>query len=109
MLPELRLQLRQLCVYFFLRFAALDDLFAVAAEEVIDCFDTDADGSRGLVFVEILEAEVRRAGILDDPFYNAIDGRVVTALEARDFKGDEIGVTCRELGRPNFVIGAARV
>lgn len=35
--------------------AALEDVFTVAPEEVVDCLDTNADRAGGLVFVEILE------------------------------------------------------
>ena len=36
----------------------LDDVLAIAAQEVVDGFDPDADGAGRLVLVEILEGEV---------------------------------------------------
>src|SRR5580704_13154351 len=68
--------------------ALLDDLFAVAAQEVIDGFHADTNRAGGFVFVQILEAEIRRARLLDDAFDNSVDRRVVAALKTRDFKRD---------------------
>ncbi|HEY6442887.1 MAG TPA: hypothetical protein VIY66_06055 [Candidatus Acidoferrales bacterium] len=49
--------MRELCVDILLELAALDDVLAIALEEVIDRFDADANRSRQLVFVEILEGK----------------------------------------------------
>ena len=38
------------------RFALLDDVVAVAAQEVVDGLDANPDGAGGLILVEILEA-----------------------------------------------------
>lgn len=54
---ELGFVLRELCVDILLELAALDDVLAIALEEVIDRFDADANRSRQLVFVEILEGK----------------------------------------------------
>ena len=66
------------------------DVVAVATQEIVDCLQADADRARGLVFIQVLEGEVRRAGPLDDPLDHAINRRIVTALEARYLKCDEI-------------------
>src|SRR6185437_12830414 len=59
-----------------------DDVLAVALQEVADGLDADADRTGGLVLVDVLEAEVGRAGVFDDGLDDRIDGRIVTALEA---------------------------
>src|SRR5580704_5139327 len=94
---------------FLVCLALANDLFAVAAQEVIDGLDANSDGAGGLVLVEILEAEVRSAGLLDDALDYAVDGRVVSALEAGDFERDEIRMARGELRGPDLVVGAARV
>src|SRR6202008_4903211 len=76
---------------------------------IIDGLHANPDGARRLVLIEILEAEVRRAGLLDDAFHHTVDGSVVSALETRDFESHEIGMPRSELGGPHFVVGAARV
>ncbi len=58
------------------------ELLLVAAEEIADGLDADLDRAGGLVFVNVLEAEVRRAALLDDLLDDAVDRGVVPALEA---------------------------
>src|SRR5579862_9198848 len=106
---ELLFQRGELGLDVFRRFALADDFFTVTAQEVVDGFDADPDGASGLVLVEILEAEVRGTGLLDDALDHAVDGRVVTAFEAGDFEGNQVGMACCELRRPDFVVGAAGI
>jgi len=87
----------------------LDDVVAVAAEEVVDGFDADANGPGRLVFIEVFEGEVGRAGPLDDAFDDAVDGRVVSAFEARHLERHEIGMARRKLGRPDLGVGAGGI
>jgi hypothetical protein len=63
---QFRLQSRQLRLNFFSCFALPDNLLAVAPQEVIDGLDANPDRSRGLVLIEILEAEVRSTRLLDN-------------------------------------------
>src|ERR1017187_5945392 len=63
-------------------------IFAVALQEVADGLHADADGAGGLVLVDVLEAEVRRSGVLDDLFHHRINRRVVAALEAGKLQRD---------------------
>jgi len=95
-----------LCGQFFIRCV---DVFAVAAQEVIDRFDADANKACGLVLIEILGREVRISGILDDPLDDSINRSVVTALETRNFKGDKVRMPRGELGCPYFVVGAGGI
>lgn len=46
------------------------------AQEIIDYFNADFDGSCWLVFVEVLDAELVRAGLLNDAFDHAMDRRI---------------------------------
>src|ERR1700689_4082375 len=89
---HLRFQRGQLGFDFFVGLALADDLFAVAPQEIIDGFDANSDGAGGLVLVQILEAEVRRARLLDDALNYAIDRGVVAALETRDFECHQVGM-----------------
>src|ERR1035441_8082611 len=45
-------------------------IFAVALQEVTDGLHADADGTGGLVLVDVLKAEVRRSGVLDYLFHH---------------------------------------
>src|SRR5580658_1257427 len=90
---ELFFQSCQLRFDLFARLALLDDLLAIAAQEVINGFHADPDRARGLVFVEILKAEIRCARLLDDSFDDTIDWRIVAALETGNFERNQVGVT----------------
>src|SRR5271170_1027163 len=71
---------------------ALDDVFTIAAQEVVDGFDPNTDGARWLVLIEVLEREIGCAGLFDDPLDDPIDRSVVSALKAGDFKRDQVGM-----------------
>jgi hypothetical protein len=88
---------------------ALDNVVAVTAQEIIDGLDADFHRSGGLVLVEILETEIRRVRFLDDAFDDAVDGRVVAALEVGNLHGDQVGMARGELSGPDLVVGAGRV
>src|SRR6202042_3666489 len=86
-----------------------DYFLAITLQEIIDRLDANPDRTRRFVFVEILEAEIRRTRLLDDSFDHAIDRRVVSAFEAGNFERHQIRMARRKLRCPNFVVGAARV
>src|SRR5918995_6717626 len=65
-----------------------DHVLAVALEEVADRLDADLDRARRLVLVDVLEAEVRRARLLDDLLDGRVDGRIVAALERAELQRD---------------------
>jgi magnesium chelatase family protein len=54
----------------------------VPLQEVMDRLDANPDRAGRLVFVDVLEREIRRPGALDDRFDSGVDRRVVPALEA---------------------------
>ncbi len=107
--PKLRFKLGELGINVLRCLTLADHLFAVATEEIIDGLHTNPDGTRRLVLIEILKAEVGRAGLLHNAFDDAVDGRVMSALETRDFESHEVGMPGCKLGGPDFVIGAAGV
>src|ERR1035437_5960625 len=84
-------------------------VFAVALQEVTDSLHADADGTGGLVLVDVLEAEVRRPGVLDDLFDHRINRRVVAALEAGKLQRDQVGVAGHVLGGPHLTAGVFAV
>src|SRR5271165_3141549 len=88
---------------------AFDDVFAVAAQEIVDGLDADPHRSGRLVLVQVLERKIRRVRFLDDALDHTINGRVVAALEVRDLHGHQVGMARGELGRPDLVIGAGGV
>ena len=90
-------------------FPLADDFLAITAQEIIDGLDANPDRAGRLVLVEILEAEIRRARLLDDAFDHAVDRRVVAALEAGNLQRHQIRMPRRELRRPHLVVGAAGV
>src|SRR5262252_7723538 len=104
--PQLPLVFGELLFDLVLSDAALDDVLSVPLEEVVDRLDANPDGARRLVLIQILEAEVRRAGPFDDAFDDAVDGRVVAALEARHFERHQVRMPRGELRGPDLVIGA---
>ena len=67
------------------------------------------DGAGGLVLVDILKREVRRARLGDGFFDGGIDGRIVAALEAGKLQSHQVGMARRKLRRPHFVIRAGGV
>src|SRR5207302_84441 len=77
----------------FFNAPTFDDVFAIAAEEVIDGLNSNAYGAGGLVFVEIFEREVWRPGPFDSALNHSIDRSVVTALEAGVFESDQVRMT----------------
>jgi hypothetical protein len=87
----------------------LDNVVTIAAQEVVDRLDADADRPGRLVLIQILEREVRSARLLDDAFDHAIDRRIVAALETRHLERNEIRMPRGELCRPHLMIGARRV
>src|ERR1019366_4109110 len=84
-------------------------VFAVALQEVTDGLHADADGTGGLVLVDVLEAEVGRPGVLDDFFDHRINRRVVAALEAGKLQRDQVGVARHVLGGPDLAAGVFAV
>jgi len=60
---ELRFELLQPGVDLDLLLLTLDDVFTIALEEVADGFHANFDRPGRLVFVDILEGEVRSAGL----------------------------------------------
>src|ERR1035437_6542781 len=84
-------------------------VFPVALQEVTDGLHADADGTGGLVLVDVLEAEVRRPGVLDDLFDHRINRRVVAALEAGKLQGNQVGVARHVLSGPDFAAGVFAV
>jgi hypothetical protein len=62
---QLRLEGCELSLNILLGLALADDLLAITAQEIVDGFDADPDGAGRLVLVQILETEVRCAGLLE--------------------------------------------
>src|SRR5262249_48678508 len=85
---------------------ALDDVFAVTAQEVVDGLNPDAYRSGRLILVQILETEVRCAGSLDNALDHAVNRRVVAAFEARHLERYQVRMARREFGGPHFVVRA---
>src|SRR5262245_13612957 len=81
LLAQLALQLGEALVDVTELLVPPHHVLAVAGEEVADGLDADLDRPRGLVLVDVLEAEVRRTGVLDDLLDDRVDRGVVTALE----------------------------
>src|SRR5438445_8456485 len=104
---KLRLKRCQLGLDLLPRLALADDFFAIPPQEIINRFHANTDPPRGLVLVEVLEAEIRRPELLDNAFDSAIERRIVTAFVAGNLEGYQIRVPSRKLRRPHFVIGAA--
>ena len=86
-----------------------DHVFAVALEEVADGLDADLDRAGRLVFVDILEAEVRRAGVLHNFLDHRVNRRVVAALEARELQRHQVGMPRDILGGPDLAAGVLAV
>src|SRR6266849_9975267 len=107
--PQLVFVSRKLGLDVLCRLALPDDLLAIPPQKVIDSLDPNPDRARGLVLVQVLEAEVRSARLLDDSFDHAIDGRIVPALETRNLQRHQVRMPCRELRRPHLVVGAAGI
>ena len=78
---QLRFVLRELRFNLLLGFAFANHFFAIPPQEIVDRFHANPDGAGGLVFVEVFEGEIGRAGLLDDAFNDSVNGRVVAALE----------------------------
>src|SRR5579883_137792 len=106
---QFRLQFGDPLLNLRLPLPPLDDHLAIAPQEVIDRFHTNADRSGGLVFVQILETEIGRAGALDNSLDYAIDRRVVAAFKIGNFKRHQIGMPRGELRGPHFVIRAGGI
>src|SRR5271165_1325082 len=102
--PQPALIVRQLTFEFTGGLGFLQQVFAIALQEVVNRLDTNLDGASWLVFVEVLEGKVRRTGVLDDTLDHAVNRRVVPALEIAYFERDEIGMAGGELRRPNLLI-----
>src|SRR5688572_17268126 len=86
-----------------------NDVFAIAAQEIVDRFHSYLNRARRFILVEVLETEIRCAASLNDAFDDAIDGGVMSAFEARHFECNQVGMAGRELCRPNLVIGGDAV
>ena len=84
-------------------------VFAVALQEVADGLDADLDRAGGLVLVDILEAEVRRAGVLHDLFDHRVDRRVVAALEAGKLQRHQVRMPRDILRGPDLAAGVFAV
>src|SRR5580692_2870128 len=79
--PQLRFKRCELRFDILLGLALANNFLAIAAQEIVDGFHSNANRSRWLVFVEILKTERRSSGLLDDAFDHSVDRRVVPALE----------------------------
>jgi hypothetical protein len=77
--------------------APFDDVLPIAAEEVIDGLDANANRAGRLVLVEVLERKIRCARLFNDAFDNSVNGSIVTALEAGYFERDKIRMTGSKL------------
>src|ERR1700741_3771686 len=104
---QLFFESRQLSFDILLRLAFPNHFFAVSAQEVVDGLDPDANRPGRLVLVKIFKTEIWGSGPVADAFDPPVDGRVVTALEARNFERHQVRMSRRELRSPDFVIGAA--
>src|SRR5580704_5529577 len=107
--PQLRFKRCELRLDILLGLTLANDLLAIAAQEIVDGFHSNANRSRWLVFVEILKTEIRSSGLLDDAFDHSVDRRVVPALETGNFERHQIGVARSKFRRPDFVIRTARI
>ena len=58
------------------------ELLAVAGEKIHDGLDADLERTRGLVLVDVLEAEVGRPGALENFLDHRVERRIVAALSA---------------------------
>src|SRR6266404_5495284 len=100
---QISLERCELGVDFLFGFPLADDFFTIAAQEIINGFDPDPDRAGRLVFIEILEAEIWSARLLDNTFDDSVDGCVVPAFEAGDFERHKIGMARGELCGPDLV------
>ena len=106
---QVRLKSRELGDYLLLGFPLANNFFTITAQEIIDGFNPDPDRAGRFVFIEIFKTEIRRAGLLDNAFDDAVDRCVVSAFEAGDFERNEIRMPGREFRGPDFVISAAGI
>src|SRR5439155_5204683 len=90
LLPEPRFELEELRFNRLRLVLVAHDIFAVALQEVPDRLHPDPDRPGGLVLVDVLEAEVWRAGVLHDLFHYGVDRSVVAALETRQLEGHQV-------------------
>src|SRR6516162_7221377 len=104
---QLRSERGELRLNVLLHLALADNLFPITTQEIVDRFHANPDGAGRFVLIEILKAEIRGAGLLDDAFNHAVNRRIVSTLEACNFESNEIGMPRRELGGPHLVVGAA--
>src|SRR5437879_13864459 len=74
---KLLLQGRKLSLDILSGLPLLDHFLPIPAQEVVDRFHTNPDRTGWLVFVEVLETEVRGARLFDDAFDHPVDGRIM--------------------------------
>lgn len=109
LVSQLSLQRRQLRLNILRCLTFANYFLAVPSQEIIDSFDSNSDRPGGLVLVEIFEAEIGRAGLLDDAFDDPIDWSIMPAFEAGNLKSHQVRMSRREFRRPYLVVGAARI
>src|SRR5215467_6773808 len=97
---KLKSELRKPGFDVSLRLAAVNDVFTISPQEVIDRLYANTNRARWLVFVEVLEGEIRCSRFFDDSFDHPVDRSVMSALETGHFQCDEIGMPCRKLSSP---------
>src|SRR6202008_4806907 len=61
--PKPRFELGELGINVLRCLTLADHFFAVTTQKIIDGLDTNLDGTRRLILIKILEAEIRRAGL----------------------------------------------
>ena len=106
---QLLFELLQLLLNADFLAAVAHHVFAVALQEVADRLHANPDRAGRLVLVDILEAEVRRAGVLHDLFDHRVDRRVVAALEAGKLQRHQVGMPRDVLRGPHLAAGVLAV
>src|ERR1700746_1352929 len=106
---QLSFQNRQLRFDLLLCFALLDDLFAVAAAEIVDGLNSNPNRASRLVLVEIFEAEIWGPGFFDDSFDHTVDWSIVAAFEAGNLQRHKVRMTRCKFCGPDLVIRTARI
>src|SRR5258707_5534043 len=88
---QLSLVIRQLLLYVLGYLRLLDQILAIAPQEIVNGFDADSDGARRLVLIQVLECKIGSPGTLDDVFDNGIDRGIWTTLAISDLRRSQVG------------------
>src|SRR5215472_9743060 len=102
---KLKSELGQLGFDVSLCFTAVNDVFTISPQEVIDRLYANTNRARWLVFVQVFEGEIRSSRFFDNPFDYPVDRSIMSALEAGHIQRDEIRMACCKLSRPDLVVG----